>query len=99
MRIGAREVRHISQLAEIAVDDDELPALVEQLDRIVEFVAQLEAGAAEPVIEPFVPGPPQVAWREDVVAPVPLAIPPAALAPAWREGYFVVPRLAAMEEP
>jgi aspartyl/glutamyl-tRNA(Asn/Gln) amidotransferase C subunit len=35
--------------------------------------------------------------REDRVGSDPLERPPAEIAPAWREGYFVVPRLPAMD--
>ena len=37
------------------------------------------------------------ALREDVVAPVPLARGPGEFAPAFVDGFFVVPRLGAME--
>lgn len=98
MKIGTDEVRKIAKLAELAVDDADLPRLVSQLDGIVAYVAQLEAAPAEGEVEPFVPGPQAVAWRADLVAPQPLALPPAALAPEFRDGFFVVPRVAGMEE-
>lgn len=97
MRIGHEEVRHIARLAELAVAEEDLPTLVEQLDRIVDYVAQLDAVPADDGDEAFVPGPAAVAWRSDDVNPVLLALPPAALAPEFRDGFFVVPRLAAMD--
>jgi aspartyl/glutamyl-tRNA(Asn/Gln) amidotransferase C subunit len=99
MRIGPEDVRRIARLAEIAVPEPDLATLVEQLDRIVGYVAQLDAAPVETDLGGFTPGPEAVAWREDEVRPVPLALPPAALAPEFRGGFFVVPRLAAMEEP
>ena len=98
MKIGRDEVLHIARLAELAVDDAELPELVKQLDDIVGYVAQLETLPAEPGTAAFHPGPAAVAWREDAVRPVPLAFPPEKLAPEFRDGFFVVPRLGAMEE-
>lgn len=98
MKISREEVLHIAELAEIGVDDADLPSLVEQLDRIVEYVAQLERAPAEGDLLSFVPGPVQVPWRVDEVRPEPLAIPPGQMAPAWRGGYFVVPRLMGMED-
>ncbi len=98
MSIGREDVLHIAKLAELAVAEADLPTLVAQLDRIVGYVAQLESLPAEPGAAEFHPGPAQVAWREDVEAPVPLAIPPAGIAPDFRDGFFVVPRLAGMEE-
>lgn len=98
MSLGRDVVARIAALAEIAVTEDELEPLVAQLDRIVGYVAQLDTlpPEAEPV-EPFVPGPQRVSWREDRVDPVPLARSPEQMAPAWREGFFVVPRLGAMD--
>ena len=97
MSVTAKDVAHIAKLAELAVDPDELAALTEQLDRIVGFVAQLaelggEAGA------PYVAGPDRTPLREDVVERADLARPPAALAPEFVDGFFVVPRLGTMEE-
>lgn len=98
MSIGKDEVVHVAKLAELAVSDDELPRLVEQLSRIVDFVAELNQVPADESAPPFQAGPRQTPLRDDVVAPVPLARGPAAIAPAFVDGFFVVPRLGAMEE-
>jgi len=39
-----------------------------------------------------------VEQREDVEAPMPLARPPAAMAPEFADGFFLVPRHGAMED-
>jgi Asp-tRNA(Asn)/Glu-tRNA(Gln) amidotransferase C subunit len=80
------------------VADADVPKLVEQLNRIVEFVAQLEEVPAGEEAPPFVAGPAELTLREDVPGPVPLARPPAQFAPEFRDGLFLVPRLGAMEE-
>jgi aspartyl-tRNA(Asn)/glutamyl-tRNA(Gln) amidotransferase subunit C len=98
MKIGRDQVLHIAKLAELAVDEADLPELAKQLDDIVAYVAQLDALPSEPGATAFHPGPAAVAWREDTVRPVPLALPPEKLAPEFRDGFFVVPRLSAMEE-
>ncbi len=97
MSIGREEVLHVAHLAELGVTEEELPALVDQLNRIVDFVAELEQveSGDEP---PFRPGPQSLKLRPDVVAPEPLARGPGEMAPEFREGFFVVPRLGAMEE-
>ena len=97
--IGREEVLHVAALAELAVDDADLDRLVEQLSRIVEYVAQLDRLAGDAAADPFLPGPEAVRLREDVAGPVPLARPPAALAPEFADGFFLVPRHGAMEEP
>jgi aspartyl-tRNA(Asn)/glutamyl-tRNA(Gln) amidotransferase subunit C len=98
MSIGKTDVLHVARLAELAVADADVPKLVEQLNRIVEFVAQLEEVPAGEEAPPFVAGPAELALREDVPGPVPLARPPAQFAPEFRDGLFLVPRLGAMEE-
>jgi aspartyl-tRNA(Asn)/glutamyl-tRNA(Gln) amidotransferase subunit C len=98
MSIGRHEVLHVARLAELAVRDEDLARLVEQLNRIVDYVAQLDRVPAEDGADLFLPGPEQVELREDVPGSVPLARPPAALAPEFAEGFFLVPRHGAMED-
>ena len=57
MSIGREEVRHVARLAELAVKENELDRLVEQLNRIVDYVAQLEQVPGDAAAEPFLPGP------------------------------------------
>jgi aspartyl-tRNA(Asn)/glutamyl-tRNA(Gln) amidotransferase subunit C len=96
--IGKDEVVHVAKLAELAVNEAELPTLVDQLSRIVDFVAELNAVPADASAPPFQAGPERTPLREDVVAPIPLARGPEQFAPAFIDGFFVVPRLGAMEE-
>ena len=98
MRITREDVLHIARLAELAVDDTEAERLAGQLDAIVGYVAQLDALPAESGTEGFHPGPRELAWRDDEVRPQPLAIPPSRLAPEFRSGFFIVPRLTGMED-
>ena len=98
MSIGRDDVRHVARLAELAVGEGELDRLVDQMNRIVDYVARLDQVPADHVAEPFLPGPPSAALREDVPGPVPLARPPAEFAPEFRDGFFLVPRHGAMEE-
>ena len=65
MSIGREEVRHVARLAELAVKENELDRLVEQLNRIVDYVAQLEQVPGDVAAEPFLPGPHAAALRED----------------------------------
>ena len=98
MSIGRDEVLHVARLAELAVREGELDRLVDQLNRIVDYVAQLDQVPADHIAEPFLPGPQAAPLREDVPGSVPLARPPAAFAPEFRDGFFLVPRHGAMEE-
>jgi aspartyl-tRNA(Asn)/glutamyl-tRNA(Gln) amidotransferase subunit C len=98
MSIGRDEVLHVAKLAELAVRDNELPRLVEQLNRIVDYVATLDEVPSDRIAEPYLAGPMSVSLRDDVVGPVPLAHPPSTLAPEFAEGFFLVPRHGAMED-
>jgi aspartyl-tRNA(Asn)/glutamyl-tRNA(Gln) amidotransferase subunit C len=98
MTIGRDEVLHVARLAELAVRDDQLDRLVDQLNRIVDYVAQLNQVPADRMAEPFLPGPPAVDLREDSPGAVPLARPPAEWAPEFVGGFFLVPRHEAMED-
>ena len=98
MSIGRDEVLHVARLAELAVRDEDLDRLVEQLNRIIDYVAQLDRVAADGTAELFLPGPRQVELRDDVPGSVPLTRPPAELAPEFADGFFLVPRHGAMED-
>jgi len=98
MSIGREDVLHVAKLAELAVSDEELPKLTEQLGRIVDYVAQLNEVPAGEQAPPYLAGPDKVTLRPDVAAPVPLARPHADFAPEFSQGLFVVPRLGAMED-
>ena len=97
MSIGRDEVVHVAKLAELAVSEAELPKLVEQLSRIVDFVAELNEVPSDESAPPFQAGPAKTPLRDDVIAPVPLARKPAEMAPEFIGGFFVVPKLGAME--
>jgi aspartyl/glutamyl-tRNA(Asn/Gln) amidotransferase C subunit len=97
MSVSRDEVRKIARLAELHVDEAALPVLVEQMSRILDYVAQIAGVAATESAKPFIPGPTAVRFRADTVDPAPLAFPPARMAPAFRDGFFLVPRLGAFE--
>ena len=98
MSIGLNEVLHVAELAELGVRESELRQLVEQMNRIVDYVARLNEVPGDTSAEPFLAGPSSVSLREDVEGAVPLARPPSAMAPEFREGFFLVPRHGAMED-
>jgi aspartyl-tRNA(Asn)/glutamyl-tRNA(Gln) amidotransferase subunit C len=98
MRIGADDVRHVAQLAELAVADEEVKLLAVQLEGIVNFVAQLDEVAIDGAPAAVVVGPGELRLRADIVDPIPLARGPASFAPAFQHGFFVVPRLGGMAE-
>ncbi|OLE33673.1 MAG: hypothetical protein AUG47_03290 [Alphaproteobacteria bacterium 13_1_20CM_3_64_12] len=99
MSVTREEVLRIAQLAELDVAEDQLSALAEQMSRILEYVAQLSAVPANGAgaLKVFVPGPDAIRFRPDEVNPPPLAFGPEEFAPAFKEGFFVVPKLGQFE--
>ena len=97
MSVTRDEVLRIARLAELEVDEETLPELSEQMSRILDYVAQLSAVPANGTVKIFVPGPDAIRFRTDEVSPWPLAFGPAEFAPAFKEGFFVVPRLGQFE--
>jgi aspartyl-tRNA(Asn)/glutamyl-tRNA(Gln) amidotransferase subunit C len=98
MSIGLDDVLHVAKLAELAVREDELRRLVEQMSRIVDYVATLDEVPTDSEVEAFQAGPESVALREDVEATIPLTRPPSSMAPEFKDGFFLVPRHEAMED-
>ncbi len=97
MSIRKEDVLHVARLAELDVAEADLETLAEQLGRIVDFVAQLNEVPAGEQAPPFLAGPDSVPLRPDEVRPEALQRGPADFAPEFRQGFFVVPRLGAME--
>lgn len=97
MSVTRDDVLRIAHLAELDVEDDALPALAEQMSRILDYVAQLSAVPASESLKPYVPGPDAIRFRADEVTPWPLAFGPDEFAPAFKDGFFVVPKLGQFE--
>ena len=95
MSVSREEVLHIARLAELDVAEDALPTLVEQMSRILEYVAQLNRLPTGETARPHLAGPDAIQLRPDEIKPWPMAFGPKQLAPAFRDGFFVVPRLEA----
>ena len=100
MKLGREEVERLARLASLAVDEESLPVLTEQISRIIEYVSQLEA-AQLPAVGPegfWLSLAPRQPLRPDTVRPADLRRGLETIAPAMREGFFTVPRLPAMED-
>jgi len=98
MSVSREDVLNIAHLAEFDVDEETLPALAEQMSRILDYVAQISALAASETARPFIPGPDALRFRPDEVKPWPLAFGPEAFAPEFQDGFFLVPKLGQFED-
>ena len=96
MTVKRDDVEHVARLAAIALDAKTLDELTRQIGQILDYVSQLEGVASDaPDSARGYPGPHQQ-LRDDQVRRTPLAIPLEQIAPAFREGLFLVPRLGAV---
>jgi aspartyl-tRNA(Asn)/glutamyl-tRNA(Gln) amidotransferase subunit C len=94
MAVSGDDVRHVAALARLGVDDARLPAIAEELSGILghmDALSRIDTTGVEPVTGIGAAGTP---LRRDRGDQFPLAVPREAFAPATRDGFFLVPRLA-----
>jgi aspartyl-tRNA(Asn)/glutamyl-tRNA(Gln) amidotransferase subunit C len=94
MAVTPDDVRHIAQLARLAVDESRVPALVRELNGILEHMDALGKVKTTGVEPTTGVGDAGLPLREDTGPPIPLARPLEGFAPATRDGFLIVPRLA-----
>ena len=90
MKITRDEAKTIADLAHLAFDDAALDRMAAEMTKILTYIDQLaeveadphEIGQAPALATPL---------REDIVGSQPAD--PARNAPAWNNGYFVVPKV------
>ena len=92
MSVTNADVLHVAQLARLAIDDARLPGLVAELNGILHHIDALQqAHIPTELCARAVAGMP---LRDDSNPSVPLQRLREAFAPATRDGFFLVPRLA-----
>jgi aspartyl-tRNA(Asn)/glutamyl-tRNA(Gln) amidotransferase subunit C len=94
--IDRSQVRHVANLARLELDTDDLDRLAGEMASILSHFEELsevelphEDGPGDRGLAPRL--------RGDDVASDPLAFGPSEMAPEWRDGFFVVPRLPALD--
>jgi aspartyl-tRNA(Asn)/glutamyl-tRNA(Gln) amidotransferase subunit C len=93
MSLTIDDVRHVANLARLALDDEQLEQLREQLARILDYAEQVREVATEQVPPTSHPYPLTNVWREDTPRP---SLDPAqarSTGPAIEDGRFRVPRI------
>ena len=98
MSVTIDDVRHVARLARLGVTDERAGQLVGELNRILEHMAVLEKVDVEGVAGADGVGAAGMPLRVDSGPPVPLARPVGDFAPATRDGFLLVPRLASHED-
>lgn len=98
MSVTNDEVRKVAELARLAIAHARLPALVGELNRILghmDVLSKVKTGQSVPAEGVGAAGTP---LRADTGHPVPLERPIADFAPAVRDGFLLVPRLATHDQ-
>ncbi len=99
MKIRRSDAERVSELARLALCAEELVSRTHDLQLIFEHfdaLRDLDLSDVAPVGATECPAPP-APLREDRVDTDPLEGPLEAIAPDWREGFFVLPRLPALD--
>lgn len=92
MAVDKDTVRRVAALARLGVADDRLDALTGEIDRILDWVAELDELDTEGV-RPMTAAPAAPHQREDEVTEGGIADRVLANAPQVRAGMFAVPRV------
>ena len=98
MSVTTDEVRKVADLARLAIAEERLPALVAELNRILahmDVLSKVKTGESVPAEGVGAAGTP---LRADTGGPVLLARPIGDVAPAVRDGFILVPRLATHDQ-
>jgi aspartyl-tRNA(Asn)/glutamyl-tRNA(Gln) amidotransferase subunit C len=98
MAVSEEDVRHVATLARLGLDPARTPKLVAELNGILdhmEILRSVNTDHVDPMAGP--PGESRLT-RPDEPSADPLRRSREAFAPSSREGFFLVPRLAAHED-
>ena len=93
MSLDEKTVARIARLARIAVPDDELAPLADELSHILEWIEQLNEVDTDGVPPMTSVAAMKLAWREDRVTDGGRPEDILANAPERQDGYFVVPKV------
>jgi aspartyl-tRNA(Asn)/glutamyl-tRNA(Gln) amidotransferase subunit C len=98
MSVSADEVRHIAALARLGVADDKVATLAAELSSILEHMVVLRGADTADLPDDDLENRGKLPLRPDSGAPLPLTRSRDDFAPASRDGFFLVPRLATHED-
>jgi aspartyl-tRNA(Asn)/glutamyl-tRNA(Gln) amidotransferase subunit C len=93
MPVSEDDVRHIAALARLGIEPGRLPSLASELSAILSHMDALFRVKTEDAQEAIGVGDGGMPLRDDRGPPIPLARDLSAFAPAFRDGFFLVPRL------
>lgn len=92
-RIARDDVAHVARLANLALDDDELATMTDQLAAVLDHAADVDALDLDGVAPTTHPLPLRNVWRDDVVGATLERAEVLAAAPAVDQDRFEVPAI------
>lgn len=98
MSVTIDDVKHVARLARLGMSESRAAELVGELNRILDHMTVLEKVDTGGVAEAAGIGASGMPLRVDSGPAIPLARPLADLAPSFRDGLILVPRLASHED-
>ena len=96
--VTEEEVRHVASLARLGLDADQIPTVAAELNGILAHMAILSKVDTSSLAAVTGVGAAGTPLRVDGGNQIPLARPREAFAPAMRDGFLIVPRLATHED-
>ena len=98
MSVTIDDVRHVAALARLGLDESRARQLVAELNTILDHMTVLAGVDTRGAEAMAAIAPAATELREDQGPPIPLVRSIASVAPATRDGFFLVPRLATHED-
>lgn len=98
MAVTQDDVRHVAELARLAVDEKRLDPLVAELNGILQHMdvlSQVDTSTVDSLMSVPIDSTP---LRSDSSGPLPMATSRESFAPSMKDGLFIVPRLASHED-
>lgn len=97
--VSGQDVQQIAELARLRPDQEAVRQLTEELNGILEHVRLLETLDVSEIDEEDSITLDPVLYRDPKITPDELrGNAPGSIAPDWRDGFFVVPRLPALDQ-
>jgi aspartyl-tRNA(Asn)/glutamyl-tRNA(Gln) amidotransferase subunit C len=98
MAVSHDDVKHVAELARLAVDAGGLDHLVSELNGILAHMEVLSSVDTSDVENQILTPIESTPLRSDSSGPLRLDAPRESFAPSMRDGFFIVPRIASHED-
>ena len=98
MAVTQDDVRHVAELARLAIDESRIESLAVELNSILGHMDELSKVDTKEIETSLTAPTVSTPLRADSSGPLQMFAPKETFAPEMRDGLFIVPRLATHEE-